>query len=698
MSITPILRLLIYLIIGIIMAMLSSVTFPIWIILLAICFLTATAVILIKQQHKTAFSAAAAACFVSIGYIITILHTEHLYKNHISKHSDADFIIATVNEPLQEKENSYKTILKVEAINKNGKTQKAKGQLLCYLQKDNIETVPAYKDKIIFRAKTSDISYPGNPGSFNYKRYMAFQNVYQQVYIKHTEWKKLTPASQWNIYKKANDIRDKFLLILQQSGMQGKEYAISAALLFGQRDKLDAETLQTYANAGVIHIISVSGMHVGIIYIMLMFMLSFIGNGKRQSIFKTFLVLLTIWAYALLTGLSPAVLRASVMFSFISIGSLTRRDAHIINSVAISAFVILLFNPFLIADVGFQLSYMAVIGIVLIQKPLSDLWQPKYKVTSWLWELVCVSIAAQIATLPLSLLYFHQFPLYFIPSNLIAVPLSSVIIYSALATLVTSFLVPVAKIFAVITSKSIAIMNMGLDFLNDLPASLLHVNTIFVKEAVLLALIIISAYLFFKYKKNGYVFASLCLILLLFISTGITRIARNNQQKLVVYNINKHSAIGIINQTKQWIISDSATTKSQRLQAFNINGTQNIFGIKSIDYKTLNAPNDTVIQLSSDMAVFSDYILINKTRIALANEKIEENNVHAGKPDIDYLIIRYPLQYNNVEALCNAYNPKHIIIDASIPFYMEKAIKDKCQSLGIGIYTTRQYGALTIDF
>ena len=213
------------------------------------------------------------------------------------------------------------------------------------------------------------------------------------------------------------------------NGVEGKQLKVASALLLGYRENLDKELVKSYASAGAMHVLAVSGLHVGILYLLLTRIFSFLKKVKKVKNGKfilTILIVSFLWFYAIMTGLSASVMRATTMFSFIVIGNeLLNRKTSIYNTLAVSAIILMIINPFIVYQVGFQLSYVAVVGIVYLQPKLNRLFYSRYKLVRGVWAITCVSLAAQIATFPLSLHYFHQFSTYFFISNLIVIPASS---------------------------------------------------------------------------------------------------------------------------------------------------------------------------------------------------------------------------------------------------------------------------------
>ena len=240
-------------------------------------------------------------------------------------------------------------------------------------------------------------------------------------------------------------LRKSFINIFENQGISGRNFAVVTALVLGMDDYLDNDTRKEFSSAGAIHILCVSGLHVGVIYMVLNALLFFLKRNKYARALRSLILLIGIWFYAMLTGLAPAVLRAATMFSFVIIGTGIKRKAGVFNSLTVSAFILLLFNPFLIYNVGFQLSYAAVIAIVAIQPTIYQIWQPKNKIADNIWGITTVSVAAQLGTAPLGLFYFHQFPNYFIITNLIAIPLATLILYAGFLSVILSPLTIVAK-------------------------------------------------------------------------------------------------------------------------------------------------------------------------------------------------------------------------------------------------------------
>jgi competence protein ComEC len=633
------------------------------------------------------------------GYNSVILHKEILRSDHFSKMQTKGIFVASVFEPLQEKEHSYKTILEIKGLKKGDSIIEAKGRILTYFAKDSINKPPVEGSLITFSADVKPIGPPQNPGAFNYQKYMAANNVYHQVYLNNVSWKLLEKPKGFSVNRTAHAVSRKFVHLLNENGLKGQEFAVASALILGQNDMLDNETRQAYSGSGVTHILSVSGLHVGVIYIIINFLLGFMKKEGWQLYFKTSLILLTIWAYSLLTGMSPPVLRSAAMFTFISFGNASGRYVHIINSLAVSAVLLLLIDPLMISNIGFQLSYLAIVGIVFINKPIADLLNPKNKIVKEIWGLIAVSLAAQIATAPLTMLYFHQFPAYFIPANLVAIPLSFLAIYSGVAVLATSAISVVSNFLGLLTNYLLFALNYSVGFIEKLPYSVFRITIVSWKEMILLYLILISILLIFFLKRKVLFYITLTFLLLLSVSFSFTEILRQNQQKIIFYSTNKQSAIGFINGEQQILIADSVLLKDKTALKFQLDGSRSLYGLST----ATNFALDTIFpgynqQLQSELTMLrcreNNFLFYNKRIVII--DSIPKIKGKCIKLKVDYLVLRNNPKFR-IRDLQQLYLPQCIIIDGTNSFYKTEKWLTEFKKAGLNAYSVKNSGAYVID-
>lgn len=338
-----------------------------------------------------------------------------------------------VVQPPVEKEKSVKTELKLWASLLDTVVPSHAEKILLYLAKDSASLVLRQGDLLIFRGRLQPVNYMSE--DFDYGAYMRRRRVYRSGYVPANNWcflrhRQAPPIVQW-----FSDFRYTLLEALQQVLPNPDHYAIVAALTLGYKATMEEEVRQIYAAAGVMHILAVSGLHVGILYALFSFFtrpLQYHEVGRRV---RFVLSLLFLWGMAFLTGFSPSVTRSVTMFSLVAMGLFLQRNVFAWRTIFVSAFMLILLKPLWLFEIGFQLSYSAVMAIVFGYPRLYRLCRFSSLPADYLWKMVVVSLVAQGGTLPFSLFYFHQFPLYFLLANLLVIPCATCILYAALAYL-----------------------------------------------------------------------------------------------------------------------------------------------------------------------------------------------------------------------------------------------------------------------
>ncbi len=374
-----------------------------------------------------------------------------------------------ISDP-QIKKKSKLIELELYEILTNAKWLNNKGFVNAYFPLED-STAIKKGDLLFIEGQPDLVSPPANPGEFNYKNYLVYNRVYHQDYIRG-EYAIIGHNPVPFLISISDGMRRYCIDVINEHIDDKDAKAVILALSLGVKDELENDLVQAFSATGSMHVLAVSGLHVGIIYLVLFQFFRRIGFQKKR--YRWLLAILSVsilWFYALLTGLSPSVLRAVTMFSFVAIGRALFRKGNIYNTLAASAFALLWFNPYLIMSVGFQLSYLAVFGIVYIQPKLYGLWSPKYLLIDKIWEISCVSIAAQLATGPLSMLYFHQFPTYFLVSNLFIIPAAFVSLLSTLVLLAVSFIPFLSQAVGWLISGFVAVVNDLVFWVSRLPNS-----------------------------------------------------------------------------------------------------------------------------------------------------------------------------------------------------------------------------------
>ncbi len=627
------------------------------------------------------------------GFALTHIHNEHKQSSHFSKlPSDKNLYMVNITEPIEIKTNSVKAIVQVKQSKQSNKWRNCNGSIIIYFQKDSASESLQYGDLLIINSLPNETKPPQNPSEFNYKRYLANKNIFHQSYLRHDKWIKLSSGNGNPVKAFATSLRKKLLHIFEENNVSGREYAVISAILLGQTDKIDPELIKEYRGSGAVHVLSVSGMHVGLIFISLTILLSFLDKVRRGKIIKALLMLFAIWFYAMLTGMSPSVIRASTMLSFIIIGKSLRRDADTINILLASAFFILLFNPFLITNVGFQLSYLAVGGIVLIHNAITKLFTPNNYLINKLWQVAAVSISAQVITTPLSLLYFHQFPNYFLLTSVVVFIFAGIVMYTGIFVILVSFIPYVSTISAKILVYLVFAMNKSIGFIEGLPYSVSKGININLTEAVLIYILIFALMLLFFRKAKRYAFVALTVMLLLFTSFTFKSYQHTQQKKLIVYAIPKTSAYEFINGSKQVIIADSSLINDDNKIGFHIQNNHINCGITTKCFIPLSKNYK-----SEELPVFKQqsFIQFFNQRIAIVS-KWEKSQSLAVKMKLDYLILSKNAKVN-IKDVLKVFDAKLIIFDYSNSHWKTDKWENECNTLQQAYYNVLEKGAFVRD-
>lgn len=453
--------------------------------------------------------------------------------------------IMRIIEPLQLKNKTYKTVAIIESIGTAQHEIKTNIKIIVHVAVDSssvgvpLLTAGSYMATTI---RPNPVPDTHNPGGFNYKLWLFRNEITHQLYLAKGTWT-LLPTKKSKQYLQV--LQQKISKRLQINITGKQEKAVAAALLIGYKQDIDSDLMKAYSNTGVIHVIAISGLHLGLIYGLLLSIFNWILNSTIKKWTAPPTILLVLWIFALLTGAGPSIVRAAVMFSFIVIASIVKQNSSILNALAASAFFLLLLHPFYLWDIGFQLSYAAVLSIVLYQKNIFDSLYFKYKWIQACWQLNALTLSAQILTLPLVVYHFHQFPNYFLLSNFIVVPLSSIILYGCLFILPFGTIAYLGKALSVVTSLLISSMNWIIQKMNALPfatTSNLHINT---AEVLLFFIIIVSVTLFIQSQKNKWCFYGLTALLLGCSIHNFNSIQEKSLTSLTVWFVPKTSKVTI---------------------------------------------------------------------------------------------------------------------------------------------------------
>jgi competence protein ComEC len=615
---------------------------------------------------------------IAVTWMQNIQHHENWYGKF---YEPGEMIMATIQEPLIQKTNSYKALADVSAVFQDKKPVKTQGRILLYFRKDSTLSRLKYGKPIFFTKPIQPIQSNGNPAALDYNRYCLFQNITGQVFLSTGDFKISHDDHVNKVQQLLFEIRDWALHVMQKNIHTSKELGIAEALLLGYRNDLDKDLVQAYSNTGVVHIIAISGLHIGVIYGALVTFFSWFKSGKIKRWIEPVVILMVIWMFTLIAGAAPSVLRASVMFTFLIAGSIINKRGNMYNTLAASAFVLLLFNPFYLWDVGFQLSYSAVFSIVLCYKNISGLLFFNNKFLRKIWQLCAISLSAQVFTLPIVIYHFHQLPVLFLFSNLIAVPLSGLVLMEELLLFCFSWWPPLASFIGTVTEISIRLMNDFIEHIDKLPFSVWDGLHISLMQLIMLTIVIgfICAWIFTKHKK--YFLASLVCLCLCLVSRDMVSIQQRQQQKLVIYHVPKFSAMDFITGNTAEFAGDTTVIGNAFLRNFNIKPARVKYRVYDHSNILLPCIENRVITVHS-----KKILMLGNCRIPFYPAK---------KISLQVLILTKNTSLAPAE-ISKIFNCDYIVADGSVPEWKSRQWKKQFEQLHLRFFSTAQNGAFTL--
>lgn len=616
------------------------------------------------------------------GYSNVYYSTDYHRADHFIHDGDTitHYKVLIINQS-QEKENSWKVEAEVQAVeHENDTWMPRSGKVLLYFSKKYYDKPFRYGDVLLIRGNPEILKEPSNPGEFDYKNFLTYRKTYHQHFLREGDVIKIAYEPSSSIVAYSIRAREWADAALRTYVHGDQEQATASALVLGVTDGLDNDLIGAYAATGSLHVLSVSGLHVGIIYWLILLIFKPLNKTTNGKWILAIFSILVLWGYAFVTGVSPSVLRAVTMFSFVALARPWGQKTNIYNTLAASAFCLLLYEPYLIMSVGFQLSYLAVVGIVYLQPKLSRLWEPRTWLWDQVWQITCVSIAAQAATVALGLLYFHQFPVYFLFSNLFVIPISFVVLVLGIVVVLVSFITPVATALGFVLQWTIWFLNYGVVKMEALPWSLIDNVYITTFQCWLLMGAIVCTIYLFELRKTSYLTAASVFIVVFAVFQWIHFTENIHQKKLIVYNVAGHSAWDVMHNGQVYFFTDSVFMNDRDKVRFHIrpnrlqNGVGEIYNGKEQHFTT----------------GFKGCRLIVWNGLKIL--QIEQKNFAV--PDnlqVDYVLLGGNAIYNT-KSLAGMKFQK-LILDSSNSFYFAERILKDAAAAGIPVHSVQHQGA-----
>lgn len=604
--------------------------------------------------------------FFFVGISAVFVNNEANYKNYYKSYlTDNNQVTLKVRKVLKSGMYNDKfeaDVIQVDAV-------KTRGTILLNIYKDSFSNTLSVDEILYTKAIFTALNPPLNPHQFDYKLYEAKQGIYQQLFLKKSDYKSVG-FDGFSLIGFSAKFREKIEVALSKYHLQTNELSVIKALLLGQRQDVSKDLMTDYSKAGAIHILAVSGLHVGIILLILSFIFKSIERFKNGKFIKSILIILILWMFAFIAGLSASVVRAVTMFTFLAIGNAFQRKKVTEFSLIASMFFLLLVKPLFLFDVGFQLSYLAVFGIVWIQPKLYKIYTPTYQIENKIWQLITVSIAAQLGVLPLSLYYFHQFPGLFMLSNLIIIPCLGTILIGGIVIIFMALLGVLPQFLASIYGFVISLMNSFVSWISQQEYFLFKdISLSFLLMTASYVLIILgTSFLIKKSPRKGiYFLGSILLFQSVFLFENYQK---NTKKELIVFHKSRKSIVGIRNRddVKIYHNIDTLEVKSSNLiKTYAIGENVKPIFIKEF-LDVFNFKNKDVLVIDS-LGVYQLKGLENPIVILQNSPKI------------------------NLERLIKSLNPSHIIADGSNYKSYVKRWKMSSKKLKIPFHYTGEKGA-----
>ena len=576
----------------------------------------------------------------------------------------------------QEKANSTSLLIRLHAL-KTGDEKpwiRSNARLMAYahpsLRADTLQAGDVLRFASLPRAPERS----RNPAQFDYGKYLLLQGISATVYIPDDLSVHRPTGGFSDLVVYLERWRERAIGLFRQYGWSGTELELVSALVLGQRDAVSPELREAYTTAGTVHILAVSGLHVGIIYLMISYLLRFVLPGDRLRFYKLLLSLIGLWLYAGISGFSPSVLRAATMFSFIALGKHYGRMGNVFNMLGASALILLLVNPFLIASAGFQLSYLAVSGIVIIYPLLYPKWVPSNVLLDKIWALTAVSIAAQVATLPLSLYYFHQFPNYFLLSNLAIIPLATALLHAGIACLLLYWIPYVGDLIMLASQYLARFLNEVVMLFSKLPAPVSDGFYLSTGEmAVAYAGFFAFGVIIIRPSPRHFRGFWLCLLLWVALFAARQAMAVASQESYILHSRNS-TAIIASRGSKAAIFSFSGRASQSEDLNYVLEPYLLSRGIRDTVHFRQHA-----------------YMRVGQHSISIARTKEEFIRSMALRPDFIICHGGWSVYSDTLPQLAPG---TQVVIDASVPPYRMERMESWLRSAGLEVHNTSRRGAI----
>ena len=622
-----------------------------------------------------------------LGYLNLKLSNQSLNANHIIHVDKIEAFKGEVADAGHETDKTQRNLIEIKTVFNGSEWSDASGRIYLYIpKKDSIQL--QYGQSILVYGQPSLLNPPQNPGEFDYKRFLTFQNIYHTQFITKDKIEILGDGEGNYLLSKAYEIRKWATLKLSKAIENPREQNIALALILGVKDGLNDDIKNAYSASGAMHVLAVSGLHVSIIYLIILSIFKKLENRKAGRWVLFTISVLMLWIYAAVTGFSPSVLRAVTMFTAIALSKAMNRRTNIYNTLAGSALVLLVYDPYLIMSVGFQLSYLAVLGIVYLQPIIYAQFVSANLIVDKIWSITAVAIAAQLATFSLGLLYFHQFPTFFFLSNLVVIPGAFGILILGLVVLAVSWFEPLFDILGYLMERLIWLINELVFAIMEIPNSQIKDIYITTPQTWMIIGFVLFSFLLFQKRKFIYFYFAAGSIVVFSVLQWQAVINNSAVNKITFYKVNKHTAFDVVKSGSSWLYSDADLLADADKHRFHIKPNHLRNGV-------LNSNQIEIDSGATKLAEGLKVIQANGLTILICDGKVNWNLTVEQKLKYDAIILSKNFN-KSVSWVVDNFEFDKLIIDGSLSKYKADKFKRQCDQLNIEYASVYHDGAQEI--
>lgn len=612
------------------------------------------------------------------------------------------FVLGSGSMNLRLQETQYSSLQPEEVVRRvvlTGKPEKKEHSLLCrarteegkrvllYLAPDSAAQQWQGGEVLLISARIVPPVNKGNPDEFDYVRYLSRKGIAGTAYVAAGRWRLLACRGEASLLQKALSYREKILDVYRKLGFEGDSFAVLSALTVGYKEELSEDIRETYSVSGASHVLALSGLHIGFLYALLCFVMrGLLRYVVAMRWLRAIALLLLLWSFAFFTGLSPSVVRSVIMFSLFALAGAFIRESISMNTLAATALFMLLACPGWVFDVGFQLSFCAVAAILLIYPPLYRRLPPGNRILKKVGALLAVSLVAQVGTAPLVLLYFSRFSTHFLLTNLLVVPLVSLIMYAAVLMLAATPFPAIQGVLAIGVRWLVEALNGSVRWIERLPFS--SVDGVWTDHAEVfcfyLSVLLLLYYMVFR-RRNCLLALGVCIL-----AGGsyhlVRQVADRPHQCVRFYNVRGCAAVHCI----------AAGGRSWLAYADSVPDGKRLLRVASRYWHRHHLQVPVVVTgdyVSPDFSRQGGILAFGDKRVCIVNDNESRNKTSSQPLFIDYLYLCRGYS-GEVEGLAGLFTIDTVILDVSLPDYRKEALISECRRLGIKILSLSDEGSL----